>query len=125
MYARLGIIALLAAGIPALILDGQTFRNALISLGLVLTSAAIAYVGARRRDVSDQVRRECGWIFFGGAVLTVGLVAILPREYAAQKNFNQQREQIRRINGPCLEMTPRTINDACPPSRAAPTSPGA
>jgi len=103
MYARWGLAFLLTAVIPPLILDGQTFTNALIALGLVLTAVAIALVGLRRATLSEHERRVCGWIVFAGAFLAIGLVAILPREYAYQMDFNRRIEEIRRKNREAIE----------------------
>ena len=103
MYARIGIIFLLAAVIPPLMLNGQTFTNALIALALVLVAVATALVGVRRADVAGFERRVCGWIVFGGLFLAIGLVAILPRDYAFQMNFNRRMEEIRRKNREAVE----------------------
>ena len=129
MYARLGVVFLLTAFIPPLILDGQTFTNALIAMALVLASVATAMVGVRRAKVGGFERRLCGWIVFGGACLAIGFLAILPREYAYQKTFNRRMEEIRRKNLEAVERASsaaaatNTGNVACSsPSSSVPQS---
>src|SRR4051794_19341550 len=71
IYSRFGLGLLLAAILPLLLPNGQTFTNTLIALGLAVASVGVTFIGQRRANAKGRERRVCRWIVVGGVGLAM------------------------------------------------------
>jgi hypothetical protein len=89
------VLACISFGVlPLLLLNGQTFTNALITLTFFLVSTLLC--GDFARDHRTSADQKTAWRLATTltALLAIGIVLTLPSSYRFQKRFNQVRKAI-------------------------------
>jgi hypothetical protein len=92
------LVCLISAIITLLLLNGQTFTNALVALTLVVIALSVSAASALSRKAGKAERRRWRLTTLLMAVLAAYILATLPHAYRFQRAFNQERQRVRSLH---------------------------
>jgi hypothetical protein len=92
------VVCLIGAVSVLLLLNGQTFTNALVSLALVAGAVCVSAASALDRAVGKAKAQRWRLATLLMAMLAVYILASLPHAYRFQKRFNREVQRIRALN---------------------------
>jgi uncharacterized membrane protein YoaK (UPF0700 family) len=91
------LVCLLGAVTSLLLLNGQTFTNALVSLALVAVAIGVCAASALSRKAGKVERQRWGLTTLLLAMLAACILARLPDAYRFQRRFDQARQRARSL----------------------------
>jgi hypothetical protein len=92
------LVCLISAVIVLLLLNGQTFTNALLSLALVALGMSLSVASALSRKAGKGERRRWRLMTLLLAALAVYILGTLRDAYRFQRGFNQARQRLRSLH---------------------------
>jgi hypothetical protein len=92
------LVCVLSAVIALLLLNGQTFGNALVSLALVAVAMSVSSASSLSRKVGKAERQRWRVATLLMALLAAYILGSLPHAYRYQRGFNQERQRIRSLH---------------------------
>jgi uncharacterized PurR-regulated membrane protein YhhQ (DUF165 family) len=92
------VVCLIGAVSVLLLLNGQTFTNALVSLALVSAAICVSAASALDRAAGKAKAQRWRMATLLMAIVVAYILASLPHAYRFQKRFNREVERIRALN---------------------------
>src|SRR4051794_2364868 len=92
------LVCFLGAVIALLLLNGQTFTNALVAMAIAVLAVGVCAASALSRKAGKGERQRWGLTTLIMAMLAASILARLPNAYRFQRQFNQARQQARSLH---------------------------